>query len=267
MRLDANQNAPAMEWDFPVITGGQYEVRMYFAELSRCKVGNRVFDVEIEGVIVLDDFDIYSEAGSACDVGIMRSHIITAEDETLDINFPLVNGKPSAVSGFEIIVLSTPPTFQHAQLSIEHTGSNETVAVDLTGETGGTQAASALLVSQEAVSFGITEEGDVSEAVTLTLSNEGAVPIEITSVSLDGIDPNDFTHTFTAPVTLGGGATSTIDVAFAPQPDPAASTNPLEAEEILFRINAGGASGSRLGRRYRGFAVFLSSCRLFQHRI
>ena len=143
-RLDANQDAPAMEWDFPVVAGGQYEVRLYFVEMSRCAVGNRLFDVEIEGAVVLDNFDIYSEAGSACEVGIMRSHTLFAEDTNLDINFPLVNGKPSAVAGIEIITLTPPIINQTAVLAIEHTGSNGSLFVGLTGETGSSQAGSTL---------------------------------------------------------------------------------------------------------------------------
>ena len=240
-RLDANQGAPDMEWDFPVAAGGMYEIRMYFVEMSRCAVGNRLFDVEIEGVIVLDDFDIYSEAGSACDVGIMRSYTVLVEDNNIDINFPLANGKPSAVAGFEIITLTAPIINQNALLSIEHTGSNGAVFVNLTGETGSEQEGSTLSVSPDNITFDVTEEGAVSEAVTLTLSNDGTSPVDITSISLAGENDGDFTHTFTAPVTLIGGTTSTIDVAFAPQPETAAASTPmLEGESILFRVNAGG---------------------------
>ena len=38
--------------------------------MSRCSAGNRIFDVEINGELVLDDVDVYAEAGNQCNVGI-----------------------------------------------------------------------------------------------------------------------------------------------------------------------------------------------------
>ena len=136
-RRDATKNDPKMEWDFPVTAGEEIEVRLFFAEMSRCSSGNRLFDVEIEGNLVLDDFDIYTEAGNACNVGIMRSFTVTPTDGNLDIDFPLVNGRPSLVTGFEILGAgggtgTSDP--RSAQLVVSHTGSNPAVNADLMGE-------------------------------------------------------------------------------------------------------------------------------------
>ena len=134
MRLDANQAAPLMEWDFPVAIGEEYQIRLFFVEMSRCSVSNRVFDVEIEGTTVLDNFDVYSEAGSACNVGIMREFTVTALDANLDINFPLENGKPSVIAGFEILGSDgTTVDPRAAQLMVDHTGTNPSLNVDLSG--------------------------------------------------------------------------------------------------------------------------------------
>ena len=102
MRIDANKADPVMAWDFPVTPGEAYEVRFYFVEMSRCSVANRVFDVEIEGTVVIDNLDIYNEAG-ACNVGIMRSATATSDDETLSITFPLENGKPATIAAIEVM--------------------------------------------------------------------------------------------------------------------------------------------------------------------
>ena len=134
-RRDADKADPAMEWDFSVTAGEELEIRLYFAEFSRCEDGNRLFDVEIEGTIVLDDFDVYNEAGSACNVGIMRSFIVTPGDGNLDIDFPLVNGRPSIISGFEIISTDgTAADMRTADLTVIHTGTNGNQVVDLSGE-------------------------------------------------------------------------------------------------------------------------------------
>ena len=136
MRRDQNKADPAMEWDFPVTAGEEIEVRLFFVEMSRCSEANRLFDVTIEGAVVLDDFDVYLEAGSACNVGIMRSFTVTPLDGNLDIDFPLENGRPSIVAGFEILGEGggTSSSPRAAQLMIDHTGTNASLNVELMGE-------------------------------------------------------------------------------------------------------------------------------------
>ena len=105
MRIDANKPEPYMEWDFPVAVGSELIVisRQSSVEMARCSAGARVFDVTIEDVVVLDDFDVYVESGNACNQGTMRSVTVTATDDNLDIDFPLVNGKPAIVAAIEIL--------------------------------------------------------------------------------------------------------------------------------------------------------------------
>ena len=86
-RIDANKPEPYMEWDFPVEAGTELVVNLFFVEMSRCSAGSRVFDVAIDGVVVLDDFDVFVEAGNVCNQGTMRSVAITTTDDNLDIDF------------------------------------------------------------------------------------------------------------------------------------------------------------------------------------
>lgn len=109
------------------------EVRLYFVELSRCSAGSRVFNIEIEGELMLEGLDVYAETG-ACNIGLMRSFIVIPDD-TLNIQFPLGNGKPATVAAIEILESAdAPSTFQTAQLLLEHTGINGTQTVELQGE-------------------------------------------------------------------------------------------------------------------------------------
>jgi len=84
-----NTSAPEMKWEFPVAEGTQVEVRLYFAELySEIEnVGERVFDVSIEGVVppVFDDIDQFERNGPLG--AFMLSHTLTVIDGTLDIEF------------------------------------------------------------------------------------------------------------------------------------------------------------------------------------
>jgi len=98
--------APNMLWDFPV-TPGQYEVRLYFAETNSAAfiVGGRQFDVTIEGMTVLDNYDIFADAGSRR--GVMKSFTVTA-DANIDVDFFHVQEDPS-IRGVEILSLDDPP--------------------------------------------------------------------------------------------------------------------------------------------------------------
>jgi PKD repeat protein len=87
---------PAMEWDFTVPTGTPIQVRLYFANRCSCTsgVGQRVFDVSIDGTRVLDHYDIVKDVGDQR--GTMKSFNLTS-DGRVDIDFrhevenPLIN--------------------------------------------------------------------------------------------------------------------------------------------------------------------------------
>ena len=83
-----------MQWEF-VIDPGQYEVQLYFSENNSQlqNIGSRVFDVLIEGNIVLNNYDIYSEAGAGFK-GVSESFVITSDD-TIDIDFARVTDNPT----------------------------------------------------------------------------------------------------------------------------------------------------------------------------
>ncbi|MEM7545403.1 MAG: tandem-95 repeat protein [Pseudomonadota bacterium] len=67
-----------LSYEIPV-SPGLYEVELYFAEIFASGAGTRVFDVTVEGQIVLDDFDILAQTGG-------------------DINQPIVFTLPAGVS-------------------------------------------------------------------------------------------------------------------------------------------------------------------------
>ncbi len=98
---------PSMQWDFPV-SPGNYEVRLYFAETysGASQPGQRIFDVTIEGLLALDNYDIVADVGYQ--VGVMKSFPVTVSDTTLDIDFSHVVENP-AIKGIEIIPLVTLP--------------------------------------------------------------------------------------------------------------------------------------------------------------
>lgn len=74
-----------MRWSFPV-SGGDYEVRLYFVEYEESNgAGDRVFDIEVEGNVELNNFDPFAEAGY--NVGFQKTIFASVTDGTLNIDF------------------------------------------------------------------------------------------------------------------------------------------------------------------------------------
>jgi hypothetical protein len=100
---------PDMQWDFPVPAGQQVQVRLYLANRwsGTATVGKRKFDVSIDGVLKLNDFDPVAAAG-ATNRGTMRAFAVTS-DGNVDIDFGRVLENP-LVQGIEIVKIPPVPT-------------------------------------------------------------------------------------------------------------------------------------------------------------
>jgi len=106
-RWDPNGD-PRMEWNFPVEAGLPLQVRLYFANgyNGTGQVGQRVFDVAVEGTTRLDNYDIVADAGGDSR-GTMRSFNVTS-DGNVDIDFSHVTENP-LVSAIEIVRTDVTP--------------------------------------------------------------------------------------------------------------------------------------------------------------
>jgi hypothetical protein len=119
-RYDPSTGAE-MKWAFPV-TAGSYQVRLYFAETwygapggGAGGSGKRVFDVSIEGQLVLNDYDIFANVGAV--KGVVKTFTV-ASDATLNIDFTHVVENP-LIKGIEILPASTGGT---GSLAASHVG-------------------------------------------------------------------------------------------------------------------------------------------------
>ncbi|ELR68429.1 ring canal kelch-like protein [Fulvivirga imtechensis AK7] len=101
-----NMSTSNMEWDFPV-ANGSYIVTLHFIEGRNTSqtVGSRVFDVEVEGRLAMDDFDVVRFTGKAFPVYFDVSVEVT--DGNLDIDFITEKGS-SLISAIEIRPGSMP---------------------------------------------------------------------------------------------------------------------------------------------------------------
>ena len=80
-----------------------YRVRLHFAELNKFAPNTRVFGVNIEDATVLDNYDLFVEAGGA-NKAIVREFTTTVSDGTLNIDFIRIieNAKISAIEVIKI---------------------------------------------------------------------------------------------------------------------------------------------------------------------
>jgi hypothetical protein len=88
------------------VPNGVYQVKLMFAETYWQRSRRRVFDVAVEGVRVLTDYDIYAAKGfAAADERIFRT---TVNDGRLDITFPRVSRDKALICGIEVKPVDVP---------------------------------------------------------------------------------------------------------------------------------------------------------------
>lgn len=170
---------PEMQWEFPV-PDGSYRVNLMLAEayVGTQAPGARIFDVACEGVVRLDDLDVFALYGGYTPG--MQSFVVTVTDGALSLECRHLADDP-ALRGIEI------------------------VAIAANGQLG---------ASRTSVGFGNVVTGSTSAAQQVTLTNLGGPgddDITITGAALTG----PFTHTLTAQ-TLAPGQTRTFNLRFAP---------------------------------------------------
>ncbi|MEO1064013.1 MAG: malectin domain-containing carbohydrate-binding protein [Actinomycetota bacterium] len=183
-----NPDPGAMEWAFPASSGNNYLINLYFAETFTTgtnpidTVGERVFDVTLEGVTVIDDLDVFAEVGA--DAGIMRSFQLSLTDDIIDIGFVPGVQNP-ALKGIEIIDLGTSTIPATGNITV----TPDPLALDDTAPQG-----------------------------TVTIANDaapGTPAIEVTSLAIGGADVGVFDVSTTGPVFVAPGGSTDVTVTYS----------------------------------------------------
>lgn len=93
------------------VDNGTYIIKLYFAERGNRAVGGRIFDVEIEGTIVLKDFDIVAAAGAPRTL-VTREFTRTITDGYINIKFLRGIIQNPMINAIEIIPVAplVPPS-------------------------------------------------------------------------------------------------------------------------------------------------------------
>jgi hypothetical protein len=87
------------------VPNGTYRVDLSFAEIQANRAGARVFNVSIEGGLVLPSLDIYAAVGK--NAAYDRSFIIEVTDGVLDITFAAQRGDKPTIGA--VLVTEMPP--------------------------------------------------------------------------------------------------------------------------------------------------------------
>jgi hypothetical protein len=224
-RFSSASNPNNMQWNFPV-TNGNYVVNLYFAETwtGAQNPGARIFDVEIEGIVELDNFDIVAVYG--WQTTGLQSIPVTVADGNLDIDF-IKGVQNPAVKAIEVIQLdentNVPPQIAFNPTTIIPVKAGNEVAFDVT-------------VSDF--------NGDTIDPVTIEVKDSNNVVVPNTAYTFEETATNAYafswstsvgdTGSYTAMVTASDGmanASASIDFIIDPPPGPGS---------ILYRVNTGG---------------------------
>jgi len=173
---DAND----MTWEFPV-ANGTVRVNLFFGEGCNCAnfANGRKFDVDLEGVQELDDFDQFAAFGSFTPG--MQTFLVGVADGGLTIRLRHGPANAPSIRGIEIVSVDVSQTLES---------------------------------SRSAIDFGteFVDSTSAPQSVTLTHLGSGGDPsITITGISITG----PFAHTLSPQVLLPGQVRN-INVTFTP---------------------------------------------------
>jgi Uncharacterized protein conserved in bacteria len=203
----------SFNYNFPV-SNGNYTVKLHFAEIYHTTVGARKFDVSIEGVKVLDNYDMVQKAGAF--TAIVETFNVSVTDGTLNILFNAAVSEGGAdrpkVSAIEVITSTTTNQPPVANAGKDTTIALPTNSINLQGS--GTDA-----------------DGTVASYSWTKISGSGTIssPNSATT-SVTGLTQG--TSIFQLVVTDNLGAPS--------NPDQVVVTVNPATPGVVYRINAGG---------------------------
>lgn len=197
-----NDSGNGMSYTFPVVAGGEYEVRLFFAEIfAQEPSNNRVFDILIDGTLVEDGYRPYTAAGDNLFTAVVESYTVTASSGSLNIFFDPVSQNP-AIKAIQICTISEPTTSYTITASAGANGSIDPEGAVTVGE-GASQTFTI-----------IPDPGYVVDDVLVDGSSVGAVTTyEFTNVMADATIEASFALAPFAPiyVNAGGGAYTAQD--------------------------------------------------------
>ncbi|WP_036155683.1 immunoglobulin-like domain-containing protein [Maribacter forsetii] len=119
-----NTANPSFKYSVPV-TNGSYQVDLYLAEVYHQSSGGRVFDILLEGEVILDEYDLVDPIKGGLNTNqtaIIRTYYVNVIDGAIEIEVGPASTDNGKISGFCITELSAAnlmPTSDIGNLSAE----------------------------------------------------------------------------------------------------------------------------------------------------
>ncbi|BAY07354.1 malectin domain-containing carbohydrate-binding protein [Calothrix sp. NIES-2098] len=177
------------------VSNGNYTVNLKFAEIYWDGTGQRLFDVSAENQLLIDDFDIFAQAGGK-NIALDKSFNVKVTDGTLNLDF-LASADNAKLAAIEIIPVTTTPT---AQVNVQQTDGNTAVT-----EGGNTDTYSLVLSSAPTSNVTITVSAPGNQlsfdktTLTFTPTNwDKAQTVTVTAVddtAVEDLQTVNITHT------------------------------------------------------------------------
>jgi hypothetical protein len=148
---------------------------------------------------------------------LVISKVVSTDAAEFPLGTDECAGKTLNPRAFCLIAVAFSPTVAGArtgsiQITDNASGSPQTVQVSGTG-----QWVPEASLSATGIAFGSETEGKTTAAQTITLSNPGTAALSISSITLTGTDPGDFSKTTTCGASLAVNAKCTIIFEFSPK--------------------------------------------------
>ncbi|MEM6715914.1 MAG: Calx-beta domain-containing protein, partial [Cyanobacteria bacterium P01_C01_bin.147] len=236
--FETERFADPLEYSIPVAPG-DYTVELYFAEIFQSNPGARIFDVLVEGELVLDDLDILAQTGGDFNqpfIFALPDAVSPGENGAIDISFDASTDN-AKVSGIvirgasdtnQVTVQNTgdasePATAGQFTVSLETVAATDTVIAYTVGGTATAGQDYAALSGTVTILAGASE-ATIDVSVIDDLEVETA---ETVTVTLDAVTAGD------ADIVLGAADTATVTIADNEVPNEvslAATTNAAEPD-------------------------------------
>lgn len=221
-QTERTANPPEFSYDIPV-EDGTYQVTLYFAELYWGATGGgtggegiRIFDVTLDGNLVLDDFDMNADSGP--ETPIAKTFETNVDDGEINLYFAALPETGGAnqpkVSAIEIVHIpsnqapvanvSATPLSGKAPLEVSFTGSNSSDDTAITSYSWDFKDGT----------------GSMEPNPVHTFTQQGTYPVELTVADQEGL-----THTATVSIEVSAPNQAPIAVAEA---DPLSGIAPLQ---------------------------------------
>ena len=138
-----------------------------------------------------------------------------------------------ATCTISVVFKPTSTGSKTATLNVNAGGGAGTQTVALSG----TGVVPTYTVSPTSLAFGSVPDGTTSGPQSVTVTNTGTVALPITSITLSGTNPGQFSQTNTCGTSVAVGASCTISVVFKP--------TATGSKTATLNVNAGGGAGTQ----------------------